>query len=494
MCTKHQSAGSHGNFFRYALLIISILFFSVATSAQQGNKKRTDGCGAGYWKNNILLWDETQDALPFCMKIAVASFGTGYGGNATASDMYSSTFGLSSTEMSDAGLDPALTLGAAINLQAGQLSALARQSVAALLNACAVNFIYSSNDVIQQTHEAMVSHDYSQLLTAFEKANDGDCIKFPLTPIICTISGQSQACTESEGLQYYAFFNGVNGPVSYEWTLINNTAGARLSGAGSGLSDGTAVNIDVVPASVAFTPGTFTLQLTISRGTNISTCTKVVTIIFIPPLSVSLSYDPVTGEQGFPASIQLHALAGGGLPPYNYLWSDLTEVPSGEIFSSLNTANTTVTVFNPGTYRFAVRVLQSTGCLAIAEVSITLDANGNSLSRMAPPPLLRFVCCGLINPDFTSQQPVAIKETPPEPGNAGIRIFPNPNHGVFTVILPVEFRNSEIIITDILGNNIQKWKGLPSRQLKIDQPGVYLIRILDPETQREVVKKVVVLQ
>ena len=501
MCYTNQPTNFRTSFhclWINSLIIISLLFIAVNnTSGQSRNMKHSDGCGAGYWKNHTYFWDESSDALSFSLTQVISSLGGLYGGNATTSDSYSATFGLSATQMSDAGLDPSLTLQGAINLPGGQLSALARQSVAALLNSVAVNFQYSPNEIIQRTHDGIVTHNFATFLDLLEKSNDGDCIKLPALPQSCLITGQSLACTEAGAIPYIAHIDNSNGPVYYQWSLINNTTGAGLSGTVSGLSSGSSINVFVVPLAGSYTPGAFSLQLTISRGVEIQTCLLPVTIFVLHPLTLTVSTVPVQGDPGFPTVIQINASASGGIQPYTFLWADSTTGgTSGAIFSNPVGLSTSVTVFHAGTYRFSLRVNQASGCSASAIVSITVDANGNTLRQMANQ-VLRFICCGLINPDFTHPDHVTIKEEAlPVRDNTEIHIFPNPNNGMFTVSLPSVFGSASIIITDIFGNIIQKWSGIqsPTRQIKIDHPGVYLIRIMKADTHMQVIKKVVVLQ
>jgi hypothetical protein len=79
------------------------------------------GCGQGYWKNHESSWPAT---YPQSVK-------------------FNAVFNVTWA-------DPNLTLGAALKLQGGQLNELARQAVAALLNAAhtGINSLYSVSQVI----------------------------------------------------------------------------------------------------------------------------------------------------------------------------------------------------------------------------------------------------------------------------------------------------------------------------------------------------------
>jgi hypothetical protein len=81
----------------------------------------TQGCGQGYWKNHASSWPATQ----------------------AQSANFNAVFGVTWAA-------PNLTLGAALKLQGGQLNELARQGVAALLNAAhtGINSPYTVSQVI----------------------------------------------------------------------------------------------------------------------------------------------------------------------------------------------------------------------------------------------------------------------------------------------------------------------------------------------------------
>ncbi|MCI0331218.1 MAG: T9SS type A sorting domain-containing protein, partial [candidate division Zixibacteria bacterium] len=121
-----------------------------------------EGCTPGFWKNHTSLWDEASDAVSDCVAEAIAVEAAAnptepWAGDGTTGSSFRTTFGLTVVEMQDVALNPNLTLLQAINLGGGDFAKLARHGVAGLLSSCQVNYSFSSADVLQMVHDAIVS-------------------------------------------------------------------------------------------------------------------------------------------------------------------------------------------------------------------------------------------------------------------------------------------------------------------------------------------------
>ncbi|HEU4435826.1 MAG TPA: FlgD immunoglobulin-like domain containing protein, partial [candidate division Zixibacteria bacterium] len=135
-----------------------------------------EGCTPGFWKNHTGLWNSNPagpgngDPVSECVEAVAAS--QGYGGNGTTSALFRTTFGLSSSEMQEAGLNANLTLLQAINLGGGGFQKLARHGVAGLLSACQVNYTYSSLQVLTMVHNAIVNLEAEPTAQQLADANN----------------------------------------------------------------------------------------------------------------------------------------------------------------------------------------------------------------------------------------------------------------------------------------------------------------------------------
>jgi hypothetical protein len=131
-----------------------------------------EGCTPGFWKNHTGLWNQASDAVSQCVAAAIAGQGVPYSGNGTTGSLFRSTFGLSTLEMSEAGLSINLTLVQAINLGGGDFNKLARHGVAALLSSCQVNFTYESSQVLTLVHDAIATLAAEPTATQLADANN----------------------------------------------------------------------------------------------------------------------------------------------------------------------------------------------------------------------------------------------------------------------------------------------------------------------------------
>jgi hypothetical protein len=112
---------------------------SVCTSEVVVVTSPNGGCTPGFWKNHQELWSQF-----------------GYDPNAS----FATTFGLTSAQMTAAGLNPNLTLKQAIDLGGGGFQKLARHGVAGLLSSADsdVNYPYTTAQVIALVQSGMANH------------------------------------------------------------------------------------------------------------------------------------------------------------------------------------------------------------------------------------------------------------------------------------------------------------------------------------------------
>jgi hypothetical protein len=109
-----------------------------------------EGCTPGYWKNH--------------------PFPKGY----SPDDLFVDVFGVTIAD------DPDLTLGEALELGGGGENALARQAVAALLNAASdeIDYEFTEEEVIEKVQDAIASGDSEEiedLKDEFDRENNKGC-------------------------------------------------------------------------------------------------------------------------------------------------------------------------------------------------------------------------------------------------------------------------------------------------------------------------------
>jgi hypothetical protein len=464
------------------------------------NENGASGCGQGYWKTHTDLWDEASDAVPFSTHITIESLGLPYSQASTTNALYKDVFGVSTAQMIAVKLDPDLTLEQAINSGGGGFTKLARQSIAALLNATATNFPYTPAQVLTFTHDAITSKISEPLATQFDNENEGHCV-FGIPPT-CDLTGPTLACPETNLITYTTNVDLANGAVTYQWILLNNTAGASLSGNISGTSSTTPITINVVPTGTDFIPGGhFNLEIIVTRSIYSKTCyinsetspgdishiEKTVLSCAASPSVISFCSFLVLHDQyvycnatNFPPPItQLNINFAGSddTDPshYFYLW---TENGGG----SLNSA----TIMNPvytavpldGEPNFTVRVINKvTGCVTICHCSVVVTVGGGKP----------------INPDIAAQNDLIREDNPI--GNRNFTIYPNPTNGTAQIIIPDNIHEVDMHLIDLSGKTVQRWYGIKTQSihLKNIKPGIYLLRIISKNTGQQMTKKIIIL-
>ncbi len=134
------------------------------------------GCGPGYWKNHSVIWAQASDRVPTCLAPAIAGMGAGYSGNGTTASLVRTTFGVTSAQMTAAGLNPNLTLLQAVGSNGGGFQKLMRHGVTALLNSCGIagHFPYTPQQILLAIHNAIVNKTPTPLADQLADANEAN--------------------------------------------------------------------------------------------------------------------------------------------------------------------------------------------------------------------------------------------------------------------------------------------------------------------------------
>ncbi|MFE3849479.1 hypothetical protein ACFX5D_16085, partial [Flavobacterium sp. LB3P45] len=221
-----------------------------------------------------------------------------------------------------------------------------------------------------------------------------------IIPPRCSISGPENACLENNSLTYISsIINPNSSTVTYSWSLINNTAGAIISGSSIGSS------ITVIPVSATFiSGGTFNIQLIVTRngisnicylgsdvspGKNISISVPQPCVINGPDLvcpSSSNSYSAVSGLS-------------------SYVWS-LSNANGAIITSVTNSQNVTITAGSGCNNSYTVLLTTTTnGCSSNCEKTITV--NDHTAPVITSIPANTTVSCASTVPAFNDNEVVA---------------------------------------------------------------------------------------
>jgi hypothetical protein len=309
----------------------------------------------------------------------------------------------------------------------------------------------------------------------------------------CSLTGPVSTCPGTSYIPYTATLQGYNGAVKFQWFLLNNTAGAMLTGNISGITTDKSISINVVPASTIFNAGGhFNLRLIIYRGINADTC--YINSHITPGQTVSIN-----AAQSFQLFVpnrvvigcltnqtQLWAIATCGNPPYSYTWSS----PLGT-FSDIHSP-TPIYMGEEGV--ITVQVRDANGSVVSASIIVLQEV-------CLPVPIIPIRAGNITiindqqkkhpNKNILYQKP-GINKFGVQP-EENITIYPNPNRGTFSIRInntgPVD-----VSLVNTLGITIQKWNSLHPEtiQLKGYKPGIYTLLIFDRSTQKEISKKVVI--
>ncbi|HUS02174.1 MAG TPA: T9SS type A sorting domain-containing protein [Chitinophagaceae bacterium] len=318
----------------------------------------------------------------------------------------------------------------------------------------------------------------------------------------CSIAGPVSTCNLTSSLSYTATLQGYNGAIKYQWSLINNTAGAVLSGQVTGLTVDKSIGINIIPVFRSFIPGGhFNLRLIVYRGINADTCylnshTSLGQTVSIVPVqiatqgNITLACPRVTDN--VPLAVSIGGCATGAI------W---TTSGTGTFYPNNNDFNpiympSQLDLFN-GVVTINVQTTGSIGSPASTSFTITIPS-------CLPPP-------GTINPvrlsnitHIKGQQEVNVNNNNIHYPNGGINItgfkpdaditiYPNPNRGSFTIRSAINGA-VDIMLVNKLGITVQKWSNVHLKTMRIQgyKPGIYTLFIFDRNTQKQVSKKIVI--
>ena len=148
-----------------------------------------EGCSPGFWKNSKQYWDQTSDNTSVCVKENIGILGNPFyydHAKGITTQLYRNVFGLTALQVKAVKLKDNLTMSDAISLGGGGFAKLARHSVAALLNSCALNgFPFTPIDVLVQVRDAFITKIAEPLASRLDTANNKGC------PLPASIGGKS---------------------------------------------------------------------------------------------------------------------------------------------------------------------------------------------------------------------------------------------------------------------------------------------------------------
>ncbi len=125
-----------------------------------------------------------------------------------------------------------------------------------------------------------------------------------IIPPRCSVSGPATACADANSLIFTStILNPNNDVVTYAWTLVNNSAGAQISGSSTGSS------ITVVPSGADFTAGSFVAEVVVTRKFASNTCSQNCVINALP----SVTANDASVCTGFTVQLTLHHLEDLGV-------------------------------------------------------------------------------------------------------------------------------------------------------------------------------------
>jgi Domain of unknown function DUF11 len=135
-----------------------------------------EGCTPGFFKQWTNVWDQLSDPVVQSIRTTINTLGPPFvyndanGGLTT--QLFRDIFGLTSAQMTAAGLSPNLTMLQAINLGGGGFQKLARHAVAGLLSSASVAYPFSTVQVLQMTRTAVINLQAEPTATQLADANN----------------------------------------------------------------------------------------------------------------------------------------------------------------------------------------------------------------------------------------------------------------------------------------------------------------------------------
>jgi HYR domain/Secretion system C-terminal sorting domain len=272
---------------------------------------------------------------------------------------------------------------------------------------------------------------------------------------------------------------------NYTLNLSGGTGSITAANIDNGSTDNCGIATKTVSPS-SFTcanagANTVTLTVTDIHG-NSSSCTATVTVQYQPTCSIAVTpaNNTYTGGDAHniyfgygPQSATFTSTATGG-SGFTYSWSPSTYL------SATNVANPTFTPTAAGHYTYTCTATNSNGCSTTCTVSMcVVDAVDHSHANKVilchiPPgnpnnPQQLSISVNAVDAHLTGHTgdhlgacyggcgsgAKSVNNNVVETSTEAIKVYPNPNEGVFNVEIPVSSKTAEIMITDITGRVIE---------------------------------------
>ncbi|MFA0962260.1 T9SS type A sorting domain-containing protein [Roseivirga sp. BDSF3-8] len=291
----------------------------------------------------------------------------------------------------------------------------------------------------------------------------------PPPPSAGEISGGSSICRGDIRTYSISTSNTTGGNIRYEWSVgigqVRNPATGQFAGTGvpvviNTTSTSSSVQVRVSDPTPPNNEAVIAVQVS---GGGISSAGRLKTVVVNPettpatPSSITENFFPSTT---FNNSFTVSAVSGAT----SYQWETVpaTQNPTGR----------TVSFFFPGAgfYTIKARAVGCAGNSAFRSINVFIEENNCNQDPFEPTPIF----CDQFRTGDDVEDGLA---------NTSVQfdVFPNPLSGnEFTVQIPANVDNAEIIVTDIKGAMVKQLKMSESR-LKVDardmQEGIYLIRV-----------------
>ncbi len=312
----------------------------------------------------------------------------------------------------------------------------------------------------------------------------------PATALSVTGSTTAPTCTSPNSGTITIAANGGTSPYSYSWSNGSNW--------NNGYNNVTTQN------RTGLSSGNYTVKVTDDNGCNETQTfsvgqpvSNISASISVSPMVTVTNGQPYTIYNGYgPQSVTLTANVSGGNNGYSFHWSPSTWC------SNSNSASTAVSPNSATTY--TVTITSNTGCTKTVSKTINVvDAtcgtyfnpkvivchNGHEIcvSENAVQTHLNHGC--YVGPCTNGAKGESAE--PEEKSNnditalnvkQDIKVYPNPNNGIFTLELPAGTENANVLVTDLSGKVIMRKAATEGNILKFDlsntAQGIYLIQVV----------------
>ncbi|RYD57597.1 MAG: choice-of-anchor D domain-containing protein [Sphingobacteriales bacterium] len=243
---------------------------------------------------------------------------------------------------------------------------------------------------------------------------------------------------------------------------------------------------------------------------NFSTCNQVITVkafnnaaIAVTPVNtINANHANYTIYRGYgPQTVTLAATVSGGVGTLSYSWT-----PSATV---ANPASATTSVSPTTTTTYTVTITDATGCtitksMTIYVIDVRCDKKvkichippgntGNPQQLCLPESAIAAHLahgCRLGDCSQSKEEPVAedgdVPMNPPVMNE--VKVYPNPNTGVFVIDMPVGTKNASVLIMDMAGKVIERRVTANTERMQFDlsniAKGCYMIQVSGDRTYR----------